>query len=199
MINFFSRKPSINKQRFFEQNGTWFETTPECGICGQPGASCVSDPCPYTSNARGLKFNPKIGAWYRLDEQGQAKYLSTNDHHVWPDFQAWLSTSEDWQYYLGKNPLAHFVYQEAGHMRYDEDEMELEGYWGDYTEFKPAGSLPVPRSPTPPPPPKPEPQRSKRGGFGRKTLAVMTKKQLARRLHRARGTRILVILRRVVS
>lgn len=84
-------------------------------------------------------------------------------------------------------------------MKYDDLELESEGYWGDYTEFRPSGSLPVPRSPTPPPPPVVEPTPSKRGGFGRKLRLSMTKKALRKRLRRHAGTRILVVLRGIVS
>ena len=84
-------------------------------------------------------------------------------------------------------------------MKYEELELECEGYWGDYTEYRASGSLPVPRSPTPPPPPESLPQPSKRGGFGRKLRSSMTKKALRKSLKRGAGTRFLVVLRRVVS
>jgi hypothetical protein len=84
-------------------------------------------------------------------------------------------------------------------MRYKEVEICDEGYWGDYTEYRVSGSLPVPRSPTPPPPPETLPQPSKRGGFGRKLTTNMKKKALRKSLKRHAGTHFLVVLRRVVS
>lgn len=99
---------------------------------------------------------------------------------------------------MSKDIYSGFVYQAAAEMKYDELELNFEGYWGDYTEFKPSGSLPVPRSPTPPPPSKKQ-KPSKRGGFGRKLTTNMKKKALRKSLTRHEGTHFLVVLRRVVS
>lgn len=168
VFKLFNRKPRINTQRFYESHGTYFERIDDdCALCGQPGAQCVSQPCPYTANASRLQYNPPTDQWYHVLPDGRRIVVSD----IIPEFDNWLSLCEDWSHFVGNDLRARELYELSGQTM-DERRFKVEGWWGgsydgpsSYSNTS-GGSLPVPRSPTPPPPPEPQPPVSARGGFG---------------------------------